>query len=101
MSKATIIVEGVFRGGYEQHFAEYSGKVRAYLDSCGAEVIRRQRVRATLYGSASCDLVMVIDIPTMEAAQRIFFEPEYIALIPLRDKIFADFRMYVAEFGEI
>ena len=40
MEKSTIIVKGTFRRGYEEHFAEYSGKVRAYLHKHGAEVVR-------------------------------------------------------------
>jgi uncharacterized protein (DUF1330 family) len=101
MEKSTIIVEGTFRHGYEEHFGDYSRKVRAYLDRYDAEVIRRQRVNKNLYGSGSPDLIMVIDFPSVEIAERIFFQPEYLALIPLRDKVFSDFKMYVAAYGEI
>jgi uncharacterized protein (DUF1330 family) len=101
LAKATIIVEGAFREGYETYFADYSQKVRAYLEKYGADVIRRQRVKGSLYGSGTADLIMVIDFPSMEIAERIFFQPEYLALIPLRDKVFSDFKMYVAAYGEI
>lgn len=101
MDKATIVVEGVFREGYERYFDEYSSAVRSYLDSHGAQVIRRQRVEKCLYGSDPVDLVMLIDLPSTAVAERIFFLPEYLALIPLRDKVFADFRMYLATFGSI
>jgi uncharacterized protein (DUF1330 family) len=99
--KSTIVVEGTFRPGYEEHFAEYSSKVRAYLSKHGAEVVRRQRIRKTLYGPAAPDLIMVIDFPSVELAERVFFEPEYLALIPLRNAIFSDFRMYGADYGGI
>jgi len=101
LEKSTIVVEGTFRPGYEEHFAEYSSKVRAYLGRHGAEVVRRQRITQTLYGSGSPDLIMVIDFPSVDTAAHVFFEPEYLALIPLRDKVFSDFRMYVAAYGEI
>jgi uncharacterized protein (DUF1330 family) len=101
VEKSTIIVEGTFRRGYEQHFAEYSNKVRAYLSRHGAEVVRRQRITKTLYGSGSPSLIMVIDFPGVDIAERVFFEPEYLALIPLRDQVFSDFSMYVAAYGEI
>ncbi|OHV40575.1 MULTISPECIES: DUF1330 domain-containing protein [Pseudofrankia] len=101
MSKATIVVEGSFREGYEAHFAEYSRTVRAYLDKNQGTVIRRQLVKRALYGSHAPDLVMVIDFPAEELAERLFFEPEYLDIIPLRDRIFADFRMYLMEDGEI
>jgi uncharacterized protein (DUF1330 family) len=99
--KSTIIVKATFRRGYEAHFAEYSGKVRAYLSKHGAEVVRRQRITKALYGSGKPDLIMVIDFPSVDIAERIFFEPEYLALIPLRDQVFSEFNMYVAAYGEI
>jgi uncharacterized protein (DUF1330 family) len=101
MPKATIFVEGTFRDGQEAYFAEYSRKVREYLNKHGGEVIRRQRVTRTLFGSGQPDLIMVIDFPTREGAETIFFAPEYLSLLPLRDKVFSDFNMYVAEPGEI
>ena len=121
MAQATIIVEGTFRAGYETCFAEYSRIVRGYLEKHGGVVVRRQRVEKVLYGqrrpdliesdpiepdsirpdSIKPDLIMVIDFPDAALAERIFFAPEYLAIIPLRDKVFADFRMYLAAHGEI
>ena len=101
MAGATIFVEGVFRDGYEQHFAEYSRQVKAYLSQYEAKVIRRQRVTKTLYGTSTLSLIMLIDFASREVAERIFFAPDYLALIPLRDKVFTDFKMYLAEPGEI
>src|SRR5262249_23575448 len=75
VSQATIYVEASFRDGHEAFFAEYSARVRAYLAKFDAKVIRRQRVTKTLYGPGRCDLAMVIDLPSMEIAERIFFEP--------------------------
>jgi len=99
--KATIIVEGVFREGHEAHFAEYSARVRRYLHSHGGEVIRRQRVDKVLYGEGKTDLVMVIDFPERAVAESIFFAREYLDIIPLRDRVFSRFTMYLADFGDI
>jgi len=99
--KATILVEGVFRPGYEQHFAEYSGRVRRYLEKHSGEVIRRQRIDRVLYGTDRPDLVMVIDFPDRAVAESIFFAQEYLDLIPLRDRVFSRFAMYLADFGDI
>jgi len=99
--KATIVVVGRFREGYEKFFADYSQKVRAFLDARGAIVVRRQRVERVLYGDATPDLVMVIDFPEKETAETVFLEPEYLALIPLREKVFADFQMFLANYGEV
>jgi uncharacterized protein (DUF1330 family) len=101
VSKATIVVEGVFRSGYEEYFDEYSNKVRAYLAKSNAEVIRRQQITKRLYGAGMADLIMIIDFPSADIAETIFFAPEYLALIPLRDKVFSDFKMYIADFGNV
>ncbi|MEP7010519.1 MAG: DUF1330 domain-containing protein [Acidobacteriota bacterium] len=101
MAKATIVVLGTFAPGYEMVFAEYSKKVRAFLDSKNAQVIRRQLIERTLYGDLSPSLVMTIDFPTRESAETAFFEPEYLALIPLRDRVFSDFHMWLARAGEV
>lgn len=101
MSQATIVVEGTFRKGYTAYFAEYSRTVRAYIDGNHGTVVRRQLVTKALYGSGAPDLVMVIDFPTEELAESLFFEPEYLDMIPLRDLVFADFKMYLAAPGEV
>ncbi|MEA2601201.1 MAG: hypothetical protein QOF89_2193 [Acidobacteriota bacterium] len=101
MSPATIVVEGTFRDGYEQYFEEYSRTVKAFLVKYQGTVIRRQLVKKTLYGTHTPNLIMVIDFPTEELAETLFFKQEYLDILPLRDRIFADFRMYLAEFGEI
>jgi uncharacterized protein (DUF1330 family) len=99
--KATIIVEGIFQPNYERYFVEYSAKVRAYLSMHDGVVVRRQRVTKMLYGKQRPDLVMVIDFADHKVAEQIFFAPEYLDIIPLCDKIFSQFSMYLADFGDV
>ena len=101
MSQATIIVEGTFREGYEKYFEEYSRIMKAFLAKHQGTTLRRQLIKKTLYGTHAPSLVMVIDFPTEELAETLFFEQEYLDVIPLRDRIFADFRMYLAEYGNV
>lgn len=98
---ATVVVEATFRDGYEEYFAEYSRQVREYLTRHKGQVIRRQRIERTLYGESPPSLIMLIDFPEWEIAERIFFAPDYLAIVPLREKVFSDFRMYLAGPGEI
>jgi uncharacterized protein (DUF1330 family) len=100
MTAATIIVEGTFREGWESAFAEYTKRVREVLDKHHGKVVRRQLVTKTLYGTHSPNLFMVIDFADEAVAKRIFFEPDYLALVPLRDRVFKDFRMWLARAGE-
>ena len=44
---------------------------------------------------------MTIDFPTKESAETAFFEQEYLDLIPLRDRVFSDFQMFLAQAGEV
>lgn len=101
MEKATIIVEGTFQEDYEKYFQEYSSIIKLYLEQFNAVIIRRQLIEQTLYGDASPDLVMIIDFPDKEIVQKIFFDPAYLSLIPLRDKIFKVFKMYLAKYGDV
>ena len=101
MSPATIIVEGSFREGYEKYFAEYSRIMKAFLAKHQGTTLRRQLIKKTLYGTHTPSLIMVIDFPTEELAETLFFEQEYLDVIPLRGRIFADFRMYLAEYGNV
>lgn len=101
MSQATIIVEGTFREGYEQYFEEYSRIMKAFLAKNQVTTLRRQLVKKTLYGTHTPSLIMVMDFPTEELAETLFFTQEYLEVIPLRDRIFADFRMYLAEYGNV
>ena len=100
MPAATILVTGVFAEGHEAHFAEYSQRVRAFLQKHDGVVIRRQRVVKTLEGEAA-DLIMLIDFPDRELAATMFQLPEYQAILPLRAKIFSKFTMLLAEAGDI
>jgi len=101
MGKSTIVVEGTFREGYEEVFDEYSVRVRAYLERHGGQVVRRQRILRTLYGTQTPSLIMIIDFPSEEIAGRIFFEKDYLDILPLRERVFSDFKMYLAAHGDI
>ena len=99
--KSTIIVEGTFNIGYEVYFEEYSFKIQSFLKQYQTTIIRRQLISETLYGHYKPNLIMLIDFEDRDVARKIFFEKEYISLIPLRDKIFKTFNMYLAEFGNV
>jgi uncharacterized protein (DUF1330 family) len=100
-NKGTIIVEGTFNVGYEEYFKEYSSKIQAFLKQFQTTIIRRQLINETLYGQDKPNLIMLIDFEDKEVARKIFFEEEYISIIPLRDKIFKTFKMYLADFDNV
>jgi uncharacterized protein (DUF1330 family) len=99
--KATIIVEGTFREGYEIYFKQYSMRIETFLQQFNATIIRRQLIEDTLYGQEHPSLIMLIDFPDKEIASKIFFSTEYLSILPLRDKIFKTFKMYLARFGDV
>lgn len=75
--------------------------MRDLLERNGGVVIRRQRVEKVLYGDGGPDLVTLIDFADRAVAERLFFDEEYLAIVPLRDQVFRSFRMYLAPMGEI
>ena len=99
--KGTIIVEGTFNEGYEKYFEEYSLKIQAFLKQHNAITIRRQLILETLYGTDKPNLIMVIDFENSEVAKTVFFEKEYLSIIPLREKVFKTFKMYLASHGNV
>jgi uncharacterized protein (DUF1330 family) len=99
--KGTIIVEGTFNEGYEKYFTDYSLKIEAFLNQFEATVIRRQLIQETLYGQERPNLIMLIDFADKEVARKIFFEQEYLSIIPLREKVFKTFKMYLADFDNV
>jgi len=101
IEKGTIIVEGTFLEGYEKFFQEYSTQIKGFLKKFNAVTIRRQIIEETLYGQEHPSLIMIIDFPNKEVARKIFFDQEYLSIIPLRDKIFKTFKMYLAKYGDI
>lgn len=92
----SIIVNGNFHEGYEEYFSIYSEKVSNYLSKHSGVVIRRQKILKSLYGDQPADMFMLIDFPNREIAESIFYAEEYLDIIPLRDKIFKDFNMYLS-----
>src|SRR3954470_15004792 len=100
-TKGTIIVEGTFNIGYEKYFEEYSLKIKTFLKQFETSSVRRQLIKETLYGHDKPDLIMLSDFEDRDVANKIFFEDEYISLIPLREKVFKTFKMYFADFGNV
>ncbi|HJP63092.1 MAG TPA: DUF1330 domain-containing protein [Mucilaginibacter sp.] len=98
---ATIVVEGTFAPGYEAYFEVYSQTIRDFLKQFDTTVVRRQLITKTIYGQNKPDLIMLIDFADKDLARNVFLEQDYIAIIPLRNKVFKDFKMYLAEAGAI
>ncbi|MFC0453357.1 DUF1330 domain-containing protein [Rhodococcus jostii] len=99
--RATVAIQGTFAPGYEQHFDDYSSLMREFLARHGATVVRRQLVEKTIYGRARPDLFMVIDFPDRSVVELLFLQGEYLGIVPLRNKVFAEFEMHVAAHGEV
>ncbi|MFD9667725.1 DUF1330 domain-containing protein [Rhodococcus sp. NPDC059968] len=99
--RATVAIQGTFAPGHEQYFDDYSSIMREFLARHGATVVRRQLVERTIYGRARPDLFMVIDFPDRSVVEHLFLEGEYLGIVPLRNKVFAEFEMYLVAHGEV
>lgn len=73
----------------------YSSKVPAVAKAHGAVPIATYDVEAALDQQPAPDVFVVVSFTTRGAIQAFFDDPAYQALIPVRDKAFAEVRFYV------
>jgi len=78
------------------------GSVHAYLEGvlplllgAGGKLIKRLKVNDVIRGKAS-GMVLVMDFDSGEAIRGLFNSDEYAALIPVRDKGFAEMNILLA-----
>lgn len=76
---------------------DYAAKAPPILEAHGAKPRLRSRLVAPLLGEGAPGTIFVAEFPSEEALRRAFDDPGYKALIPLRDKAFADLRFMILE----
>jgi AhpD family alkylhydroperoxidase len=93
---ARVLVTGWFDGSGEEARAAYLTAAGPLMKKYGGRPMLRAKPHSALVGSRP-DLVVLLEFPSSEAAARAFADPEYRAIIPLRDQAFA--RLEVTDLG--
>ena len=99
-NKATIVIEATFNanGMNTPEFKEYSRRSNANGEAHGGVVIGKYQVSGSLptpqATGAIPHLILVIEYPNQEMADKTFTNEEYQAILPLREVAFKQVNIY-------
>jgi len=89
------ILEGTFREGGQNtpEFKEYSERTNANGVKSGGKLLGKYKVLENLGQGQAPHAIFVVEYPSREAAEKAFTNPEYLAIIPLRDVAFQEVKI--------
>lgn len=95
-NKAIVVIEATFNpnGMNTPEFKEYSRRSNANGEAHGGVVIGRYQVTENLGDGDTPHLVLVIEYPTKESAERTFTNQEYLDILPLREIAFEQVNIF-------
>ena len=100
MTKPCIaILEGTFREGGQNtpEFMEYSERTNANGVKNGGKLLGKYKVLKNLGQGNSPHAIFVVEYPSRSAAEKAFTNPEYLAIIPLRDIAFQEVKILLSD----
>ena len=93
--KTTLVVTAVPNPDQMASVQDYLQGVLPLLMGAGSKLVKRLRVERTINGHAS-SMVLVMDFDSAEAISGMFESEDYAALVPVRDKGFAEMNIHLA-----
>lgn len=93
--QATLVVTATPNPAEMGSVQAYLQGVMPLLQQAGGALVKRQKVGSVINGRAS-GMVLVMDFPSQDAVSELFESDAYAALIPARDKGFAEMNILVA-----
>ncbi len=99
-TKTSVVIEATFNanGMNTPEFKEYSRRSNANGEAHGGVVISKFQVTGQLASngmeSTLPHLILVIEYPNQESAEKTFSNQEYLSIIPLRDVAFKSVKIY-------
>ena len=93
--KATLVVTAVPNPNEMASVQEYLQGVLPLLMGAGGSVVRRLKTSKVVNGRAS-GMALVMDFESRDAITTMFDSPEYVALVPVRDRGFAEMNILIA-----
>ncbi len=93
------ILEATFREGGQNtpEFQEYSERANANGVKSGGTLLGKYKVLENLGQGNSPHVVFIVEYPSRKAAEKAFTNPEYLAIIPLRDIAFQEVKILLSE----
>jgi uncharacterized protein (DUF1330 family) len=92
---ATLVVTAVPAPDQMPSVQEYLQGVLPLLIGAGGKPVKRLKVDEVVNGRAS-GMVLVMDFESRDAITTMFDSPEYVALVPVRDRGFAEMNILIA-----
>ena len=93
--KTTLVVTAVPNPNEMPSVQAYLQGVMPLLTGAGGEVVRRLKVASVVSGRPA-GMVLVMDFPSADVASALFDSEAYRALVPVRDRGFAEMNILVA-----
>lgn len=100
MTKPCIaILEGTFREGGQNtpEFKEYAQRTNANGIANKGKLVGKYKVLDNLGQGKAPHAIFVVEYPSRKAAEIAFTNPEYLAIIPLRDVAFQQVKILLAD----
>ena len=95
-SKTTLVVTAVPNPAEMGSVQEYLHGVLPLLKGAGGSIVRRLKTEKVVNGRPA-GMVLVMDFDSADAAESLFESDAYQALIPARDKGFAEMNILLAQ----
>jgi uncharacterized protein (DUF1330 family) len=94
--KATLVVTGIPNPAEMASVQAYLQGVQPLLVAAGGKPAKRLKVNRTLNGKP-CGMVLVMDFDSADAITKLFESDAYAALVPVRDKGFAEMNIHLSQ----
>lgn len=94
--KATLIVTATPNPNEMEALKEYQQKATALLEGGGGKNLQRYEIQSSVVGGAR-KIVALLDFESTDVIEGILNSPEYQAIIPLRDKGFANLEIHIGK----
>ena len=94
--KTTLVVTAAPNPNEMESVQEYLKGVMPLLTAAGGDLVKRLKVADVINGHAS-GMVLVMDFDSADAIKSMFESSEYAALVPVRDRGFAQMNILLTQ----
>ena len=94
--KTTLVVTAVPNPAEMPAVQEYLKGVLPLLQGAGGKLVKRLKVNKPIHGNPS-GMVLVMDFDSAEAITKMFESDDYAALVPVRDRGFAEMNILLTQ----
>ena len=94
--KTTLVVTAIPNADEMASVQEYLQSVMPLLTAAGGQLVKRLKVSGLIHGNRS-GMVLVMDFDSSDSIAAVFESDDYAALVPVRDRGFAEMNIMLAD----